>query len=236
MAYLKKHERQDAILQAAIAIMREHGISALTARAIAKQAGIAVGQIHHHFDSVNQIKAQALLQVTDILLNEAEDIIPNATALSEHIINLVAPLPGQEGVDIRKLWNEAVYLAEYDADIKAAYQSSTIQWHSMLVELILQQVGIGEQTAVDLSWQLIALSNGLDNLSIINNEYLNAQFIRTQLQTALQQAGFDAPPHEANHHVWQQDKHKSSAHLGFPPWHYGEYETRGFAPPRDFGQ
>lgn len=191
MSYLKKHERQAVILEAAIKIMREKGISAVTARAIAKQAQIAVGQIHHHFESVNQVKAQALLKVTDLLIESAEEIIPNPKDLPEHIINMVAPLPGQEGVDIRKLWNEAVYLAEYDDDLKQAYQHSTNQWQNMLLALILQHPKLDAQKAQDLSWLLIALSSGLDNLSIINNDVLNAQFIRTQLLQQLHHAGIN---------------------------------------------
>lgn len=187
MAYLKKDERQMAILDVAMALIQQEGIAAITARRIAQEAGIAVGQIHHHFKSTGQLKAQALLKVTDKLIAQAEQPQPDETPL-EKIIRLVRPVGGQEGRAIRRLWNEATFLAERDPDIKQACKYSTEEWHSALVRLLQEAMAAGQlpvSDASELAWRLLALSCGIDNLAIENELPFSPQAVDQHIRALL---------------------------------------------------
>ena len=51
MGYLTRDERREEILQAAMRVALAEGFSAMTVRRIASEAGVATGQVHHHFTS-----------------------------------------------------------------------------------------------------------------------------------------------------------------------------------------
>lgn len=53
MRYLSKDERREEILQAAMRVALTEGFAAMTVRRIATEAGVATGQVHHHFASAS---------------------------------------------------------------------------------------------------------------------------------------------------------------------------------------
>lgn len=189
MAYLKKTERYNIILQTAMDIIIQDGIAAITARRVAAEANIAVGQIHHHFKSVGQLKAQALINVTEELINQTQQSHAHQDIIKQ-IINIVSPIEGKQGLVMRKLWNEAVFLADRDQDIKQAYQQSTEEWHKTTVELIEQAITSHQlinDNPSELAWRLIALSCGLDNLATIEAFRFNKETTDRHITALLKQ-------------------------------------------------
>lgn len=189
MAYLKKTERYNVILQTAMNIIVQEGIAAITARRIAAEANIAVGQIHHHFKSVGQLKAEALIKVTEELIKQTEQSHANQDIIKQ-IINIVSPIEGKQGLVMRKLWNEAVFLAERDQAIKQAYQKSTEEWHKTTVKLIEEAISSEQlinNNPSELAWRLIALSCGLDSLATIEAFRFNKETINRHITALLKQ-------------------------------------------------
>lgn len=187
VAYLKKTERYDEILRVAMKIVIQEGIASITARRIAKEADIAVGQIHHHFKSIGQLKAQALIKVSDELVAQAEYSRCDEN-LIDKIIYLVSPIDGEKGLAIRKLWNEATFLAERDPDIKQASQQSTQEWHKALVRLLDEAIAtkvIPKKDASALAWRLIAFSCGVDSLAIIDEHLFSKEAVHQHIMTLL---------------------------------------------------
>ncbi|WP_345489162.1 TetR family transcriptional regulator [Orbus sasakiae] len=187
MRYLKKTDRYNEILNTAIHILIDEGIASITARKIAAHANISVGQIHHHFKSVGQLKAQALLNVTEQVIEKAELANSNQTII-EKIVNLVSPLEGHGGLVLRTLWNEAVFLAERDADIKLAYKESTLKWHTTIITLITQANEdniLAVKAPSELAWRLIALSCGIDTLAIIDECKFDKTAIKDHIMAVL---------------------------------------------------
>ncbi|GAA5107412.1 TetR family transcriptional regulator [Orbus sasakiae] len=167
--------------------MIDEGIASITARKIAAHANISVGQIHHHFKSVGQLKAQALLNVTEQVIEKAELANSNQTII-EKIVNLVSPLEGHGGLVLRTLWNEAVFLAERDADIKLAYKESTLKWHTTIITLITQANEdniLAVKAPSELAWRLIALSCGIDTLAIIDECKFDKTAIKDHIMAVL---------------------------------------------------
>ncbi len=68
MTYLSKDERREAILQAAMRVALNDGFTGMTVRNIAAEAKVATGQVHHHFASAGELKAQAFISLIRALL------------------------------------------------------------------------------------------------------------------------------------------------------------------------
>lgn len=78
MQYLSKEERREAILQAAMRVALAEGLAAMTVRRIAAEAGVATGQVHHHFASGGELKSLAFVRVIRELL-DADVVGENAS-------------------------------------------------------------------------------------------------------------------------------------------------------------
>ena len=63
MGYLTRDERREEILQAAMRVALAEGFSAMTVRRIASEAGVATGQVHHHFTSGGELKSLAFIRL-----------------------------------------------------------------------------------------------------------------------------------------------------------------------------
>ena len=171
MRYLSKDERREAILQAAMRVALAEGLAAMTVRRIAAEAGVATGQVHHHFTSAGELKSLAFVQLIRTLL-DAELVSANASFRER----LHAMLGSEDGgfEPYIKLWREAQVLADKDPEIKSAYLLTMRMWHEETAAIISQGQNAGEFSpgpdAADVAWRLIALVCGLDGIYVLGIE------------------------------------------------------------------
>ncbi|MDA5521052.1 TetR family transcriptional regulator [Yersinia kristensenii] len=168
MAYLNREERHDTILHAAIRVVITEGMAATTVRRVASEAGVAVGQVHHHFSSVSQLRADAFLLLVKQSLAAFAINSQNLPAYERVLLVLGYP-QDEAGKRETRLWNEISILAERDDLIKAAYAASMSDWHQATVEVINTGIANNEFrsdiNASDIAWRLIGLVCGLDGLT-----------------------------------------------------------------------
>lgn len=168
MRYLNKDDRREVILKAAMRVALEAGFSAMTVRRIATEAAVATGQVHHHFTSANELKAQAFIRLIAELLEV--DVVPASAPWRDQ---LHAMLGSDEGglEPYVHLWREALLLASKEPEIKGAYLLTMEMWHKKVVALIEQGRAAGEFTAGDtaknIAWRLIGLVCGLDGIAML---------------------------------------------------------------------
>lgn len=168
MGYLNRDDRREVILQAAMRVALAEGFSAMTVRRIASEAGVASGQVHHHFTSTNELKSQAFIRLIDELLNI--ELLPATASCRDQ---LHAMLGSDEGglEPYVHLWREALLLANRDEEIKGAYLITMERWHAKVVQLIKQGRAAGEftdsDTAENIAWRLIALVCGMDGIYVL---------------------------------------------------------------------
>ncbi|MBJ3814258.1 TetR family transcriptional regulator [Shimwellia pseudoproteus] len=172
MSYLNKEQRREIILQAAECVALSEGLQAMTVRRIAGEAGIATGQVHHHFASSSALKAEVFLRISDQALarhNVAENTAENANWRER----LHDALGSQESaVDpYLALWREAQLEAGRDPVMREAYIQSMAMWHQRVVAVIHQGIAAGgfttRQTPESIAWRLISLSCGMDGLYVL---------------------------------------------------------------------
>lgn len=169
MSYLSKDERREDILQAAMRVALSEGFSAMTVRRIASEAGIASGQVHHHFASAGELKSLAFVRLIRDLL-DAEIVGENADWRQR----LHAMLGSDDGAfePYIRLWREAQILASRDPEIKSAYVVTMEMWHQETVAIIRAGAEAKAFTLSDraenIAWRLIGLVCGLDGIYVLN--------------------------------------------------------------------
>ena len=70
-AYAKSANTREKILAAAKDVAGEAGFHGVSVAKIAERAGIAVGNLHYHFGSLEELLRELMQQVTDQITNEA---------------------------------------------------------------------------------------------------------------------------------------------------------------------
>ncbi|HCT5773118.1 TetR family transcriptional regulator [Enterobacter hormaechei] len=169
MRYLSKDERREEILQAAMRVALTEGFAAMTVRRIATEAGVATGQLHHHFASAGELKSLAFVRLIRDLL-DAEIVGENA-GWRERLHAMLGSDDGGFEPYIR-LWREAQILASRDSDIKGAYVLTMEMWHQETVAIIRAGAEANAFTLVDqpenIAWRLIGLVCGLDGIYVLN--------------------------------------------------------------------
>ncbi|HHG8771511.1 TPA: TetR family transcriptional regulator [Raoultella planticola] len=165
MHYLNREARREVILQAAMRVALQGGLGAMTVRQIAAEAGVATGQLHHHFASIGELKAQAFVR----LIGEMLDIqlVDDNASCRERLFSMLGSEDGRLEPYIR-LWREGQLLSGSDDDIKAAYLLTMSMWHEETVRIIRTGSESGEfhpgDSAENIAWRLIALVCGLDGI------------------------------------------------------------------------
>lgn len=169
MRYLSKDERREAILQAAMRVALAEGLTAMTVRRIAAEAGVATGQVHHHFTSGGELKSLAFVRLIRELLDA--DMLGENASWRERLHAMLGSDDGGFEPYIR-LWREAQLLASRDADIKSAYVMTMEMWHQETVAIIRAGAEANAFTLTDrpenIAWRLIGLVCGLDGMYVLN--------------------------------------------------------------------
>ncbi|MGY6029372.1 TetR family transcriptional regulator [Phytobacter sp. AG2a] len=168
MAYLNRDERRELILQAAMRVALADGFTGMTVRRIASEAGVATGQVHHHFASGGELKSQAFVRVIADLLEA--DVLPHSATWRQRLHAMLGSNEGGFDPYIH-LWREAQLLVSKEAELKGAYVLTMEMWHKKVLEIIHAGVAAREftpaDTAENIAWRLIALVCGLDGIYVL---------------------------------------------------------------------
>jgi AcrR family transcriptional regulator len=81
----KSDETRSRILEAALALFRQHGFASTTMRDIAKEAGVALGAAYYYFDSKDALVTAFYVQASQELTPLAEAALVEAKTLEERL-------------------------------------------------------------------------------------------------------------------------------------------------------
>lgn len=193
MSYLSRDVRRQMILEAAVKVAYEEGLSAMTVRRIAEEAQTATGQIHHHFASAAELKAETFKLSVDQALTLLNDTGKQENASYMEMLTWCLFIENhEEARPYSKLWKEAEVISYHDETMHDAFRLVTRQWHEAIMKILEKGSFHGEfkyeRPKELIAWDLIAYSHGLDgifNLGIKEfgqKEYMDSAetFIRSQ--------------------------------------------------------
>lgn len=174
MHYLNREARREVIMLAAMRVALQGGLAAMTVRQIAAEAQVSTGQLHHHFSSTGELKAQVFVR----LIREMMDIqlVSPQSSCQERLFAVLGSEDRRLEPYIR-LWREGQLLAGSDSDIKAAYLLTMSMWHTETVNIIRDGVDSGEfhptDSPEDIAWRLISLVCGLDGIYVLGMDVID---------------------------------------------------------------
>ena len=98
-------------MQAAMRLALRGGFAAMTVRQIAREAQVAAGQLHHHFTSIGELKAQVFIRLIREMLDMP--LVAEDASWRERLFSMIGSEDGRLEPYIR-LWREGQVLADSD--------------------------------------------------------------------------------------------------------------------------
>lgn len=165
---MNRENRRESILEAAAELALAKGLNTLTIRSVASHAGIAIGQIHHHFSSSGLMKSEVLVRLMHDMLEKSPS--EGDGSWTERLIRFLKSDDGHLDAYIR-VWREGQVIAESDDDVKNGYLEVMKIWNARTVQLIRHAIDAGECVVFDsceeTAWRLSSFVCGLDGASAL---------------------------------------------------------------------
>lgn len=156
-------------MQAAMRTALRGGFAAMTVRQIAREARVAAGQLHHHFTSIGELKAQVFIRLIREMLDMP--LVAEDASWRERLFSMIGSEDGRLEPYIR-LWREG-RAGRQRSDIKAAYLLTMNMWHAETVAIIEQGLASGEfrsaEPAADIAGALSPVC-GLDGIYALDTQ------------------------------------------------------------------
>ncbi|MEH6527416.1 MAG: TetR family transcriptional regulator C-terminal domain-containing protein [Sneathiella sp.] len=192
MAYLAKEERRETIFKAVLDVVAQKGFGGITARGVAAELGAATGIIHHHFDSLTDMKCSALLFAARQDL-AANDVIFTQNPIGPALLQILDWRKIPESTSISRIWISAADEATRSPEFDAVYGKAVNDFHAQLSGYIRKGVTSGDlKSGIDpdlVAWKLVAVSASLsdflasDHIAVTGDQV--SQIIQHELQESL---------------------------------------------------
>lgn len=118
----ERADTRDRILHAALRIIGEHGVEAVSNRRLAKEAGVALGSLTYHFPSQTELLRESLM------LYVSEEVA-RLNRIAE-MIRVAEPTVEQVAAEVERVATETVYGPEQIAELELhlqAYRDPALQ-------------------------------------------------------------------------------------------------------------
>jgi AcrR family transcriptional regulator len=148
-------ERRAAIAAAARGIALEHGLGAITMRAVAARAGMAPGLVLHYESGMDEVVAAAFAGIVRDELDEVRGL--PLTALLDTLLD------GSRS-PVTLIWVQAWALAPANATLAARVREEMDAWHAMLCTVVARH-GATEPDAV--AAHILGMIDGLNAHALV---------------------------------------------------------------------
>ena len=157
-------ERRAEILDVTCEVVIERGFAATRIADVAQKLGVSTGLIHYHFDSKEQLLAEAFKYAARQEMASLEEDLagaPNAVAMLDRVFQNY--IPGQDDYDWM-MWVDSWGEALRSKAMRAISEELDIESTGIIERVLRHGVETGEFTCPDPSasaWRLAALLDGL---------------------------------------------------------------------------
>lgn len=163
-------QRAAEIIAAATTLAREHGLSALTLRAVAERAGVTPALVAHYQPSMEDLVARVY---TDLVAEEVREVGALLAAEPDpaaRIVRLIETLLDGTREDLTVVWVEGWAMARRNEPLAGAVRLQMSTWHRLVEGVVAEGHAAGEFTTEegpDAAWQLIGMIDGLNAQSLV---------------------------------------------------------------------
>ncbi len=156
--------RRTAILQTTCNVLVERGFNAMRIADVARQLGVSTGLIHYHFESKDQLLAEALRFAADEEMGQLEDEIAKASGPIAKLDTFFASYCPKDAEPGWLLWIDAWGESLRSPELRRISQELDLASVAIIQSVIEVGVADGTFTSTDTyaaAWRLAALVDGL---------------------------------------------------------------------------
>jgi AcrR family transcriptional regulator len=180
-------ERRQEILEVTCQVVIDRGFGATRISDVADRLGVSTGLIHYHFDSKEQLLAEAFHWAAENdLARLHSEVGRGGTAIDkmERIIRLYGHVEAEPGW---MLWIDGWGEALRSPTLQKISQELDLQWQELIEAIVRDGVEAGEFTCDDpraTAWRLTALLDGLGLQVTVHDGLLTRDELLTWVHTA----------------------------------------------------
>ena len=171
-------ERAAQIAAAARTLALAHGISALTLRNVAQEAGVTPALVAHYAGGMDSLVARCFAAITsEERLEVTEGLGERSAPQLARLGGLIDAVLGGSREDVTRVWVEAWALGTDNELLAAATREEMDAWHGaldLLLAEILRERGRADSGApsdptesASLAWQILGMIDGLNAQSLV---------------------------------------------------------------------
>jgi AcrR family transcriptional regulator len=178
MARMSPADRREAIVLATLSVMERRGIAAVTVRDVAAELDVSSGLIHHYYDSMDDLVAEAFERAARADLQETVDAVAaGATPLARLrlFFDTYARADGDEGMQV---WLDAWAEAARRPALQRTSRRLNEEWQALLASVIADGVADGSMACDDAgaaAWRVLSLLDGLSLQVVAHGDVLTAE-------------------------------------------------------------
>lgn len=164
MARMSPADRRAAIVDATLQVMLRKGLARTTVRDIAEQLDCSSGLVHHYFESMDDLLAEAFAQAAAADLASARAAAERGEDPIDRLRRFIASYSRADEDWSFQLWLDAWSEAVRRPSVGRTSRRLNEQWHALLAELITDARDAGMLTSTDpgtTAWTLLSLLDGL---------------------------------------------------------------------------
>ncbi|MFK4837013.1 TetR/AcrR family transcriptional regulator [Microbacterium sp. ZW T2_14] len=162
-------ERAAEIVATATAIAREHGLSALTLRAIAERAGVASGLVAHYQPSMDDLVARVYADLVEKEVRDVEQVVGAVADPAERLGTLIDTLMDGGRDELTVVWVEGWAMARRNDALAVAVRAQMQRWQTLVEAIVADGCRTGAFSTAEpgeVAWELIGMIDGLNAQSL----------------------------------------------------------------------
>ena len=163
-------ERSAEIADAARDVALEHGLYAVTLRAVAARIDVAPALVAHYQPDMHALVASTFGAIVSAELDEVEELVEPLPSPSARLAVLLDTLLDGSRDDVTVVWVEAWAMGRRNEPLAAAVREQMDAWQALVQQVVEDGAARGEFEAedpADTAWQLLGMIDGLNAHALV---------------------------------------------------------------------
>ena len=164
-------ERSAEIVDAARSIALAGGLTTVTLRGVAAEAGVTPALVAHYQPNMESLVASTFTAVVATELAEVAALIGLYPTATERLSRLIDTLQDGSRDDLTLVWVDAWSLGRRSEILAAAVRMQMDAWEAFITDILVAGCATGEFTTDDpdtVAWQLLGMIDGLNAQSLVH--------------------------------------------------------------------
>jgi len=157
-------QRRREILDVTCKVLIERGFANTRIADVANALGVSTGLIHYHFDSKDQLFAEAMKHASEEELTRLASAVAKGTTATSKLDRVFQLYSPQESEPSWLLWIDSWGESLRSPEFRTISQDLDVAWKRTIEQIILEGVRAGEFRCDDAhgaAWRLVGLLDGL---------------------------------------------------------------------------